>query len=93
MKVYGATREGIYAGGVILVAADSVEEAFATAALSKHTSWMFYWVDKDGFMTTPKGDGAKLSCPAYPFEKWKEIQHLSWEGDCPQVILEDSYAE
>ena len=27
MKVFGCTREGCYAGGIILVAANSIEEA------------------------------------------------------------------
>ncbi|MBQ4010007.1 MAG: hypothetical protein II604_04835 [Bacteroidales bacterium] len=71
MKVFGAKTRSGWSGGVILVAADTKEEAFGILCSDKEMSWMREY---------------------YPFENWREIEGLSWDGD-KQIIIEDSYVE
>ena len=84
MKVFGCEMQGVYAGGIILVAARSVDEAFEVASVNKVCSYLFYYMDEDC---------TELISDSYPKEKWHEFKHLSCDYGIPQVILEESYAE
>lgn len=82
MKVFGCIREGCYAGGIILVAANSIEEAIDV--FRNHSDYDCLWYeDEDGY----------LYCDYYPFKKWREYPQLSYNGDTPCVILEEGYTE
>lgn len=48
MKVFSCKVQVFYAGGLIVVAANTKEEAYLTAARDKHSDWYFYWSDKKG---------------------------------------------
>lgn len=93
MKVFGCTMQGGYAGGIILVAANSVEEAFKLASTNKSIDYLFEWETPDGDWAAPFSEGAILRSDRYPFEEWHEFEHLSCDYTEPQVILEESYAE
>lgn len=82
-----------YGGGLILVAANTMEEAFLTAAMDDSVNYTFDWVDDDGIWCEPDGDINHCESSAYPFEKWFETEHLSTDLTEPKVILEDSYYE
>ena len=81
MKVFGCEMQGGYAGGIILVAARSVDEAFEVASANKDCGYLFFFL------------GAEIICDSYPKEKWHEFEHLSCDYTEPQVILEESHAE
>jgi len=94
MKVFGCRMHGGYRGGVILVAANDVKEAYITASKNKKIKWMFdcysedgIWIDQD---THP--DVIPI-CYFYPFKEWHEYEHLSTDFTTPHVILEESYVE
>ena len=93
MKVFGCTMKGGYCGGVILVAANNVEEAFLTASKNTMIDYWFEWVDKDGGWAAPFSESATLRSDWFPFECWKEYEHLSSDYKEPTLIMAEYYAE
>lgn len=83
MKVFGCKMACGYAGGLILVAANDVKEAYLTASKDSDCCWNFYDTDNDSGL--PR-------CDYYPFEKWHEFEELSCKCTEPKVIVEDHYA-
>lgn len=82
MKVFGCRCGISYGGGLILVAANTREEAFSVASVDEDTKWFFY-----------KMKSGELVSNRYPQNKWFEAEHLSTDLTKPQVIIEDSYYE
>lgn len=82
MKVFGCTREGSYTGGIILVAANSIEEALE--AYRNDSDYDYQWYEYE------KG---KIDYEYYQPERWKEYSQLEYKGDKPCVILEEGYTE
>lgn len=93
MKVFGCKRQGDYSGGVILVAANSVEEAFRVASTSQDCDYLFDSYNKNGMWASKDDPDATIVSDSYPIEKWKEYKRLSCECDEPVVILQESYRE
>lgn len=94
MKIFGCSIKHIhYGGGLILVAADSVEEAFYTAAVDRRVGYMFDWTDNSGEWVAPGSDGAKCCSDYYPFEDWVEYKKLSCNCTEPYVIAEEHHCE
>ena len=91
MKVFGCPRMESYSGGIILVAANSIEEAYQVAI--KELDYYFDWKDANGKRVKRFTPDAKITSDAYPFEEWREYKHLSCDYIEPQVILEESYIE
>lgn len=90
MKVFMCKRQGGYSGGLAVVAANSVEEAFKTFCEKPDNDWM---VDKytDDFKYTD--DSAKCFSDYYPIDEWFESKVLTANVDKPCVIMEDGYSE
>lgn len=82
MKVFGCTREGSYSGGIILVAANSVEEALE--AYRNDSDYDYQWYEYEE---------GKISYSYYQPERWKEYPQLKYNGDKACVILEEGYSE
>lgn len=82
MKVFGCTREGSYTGGIILVAANSVEEALE--AYRNDSDYDYRWYEYEE---------GKIDYLYYQPERWKEYPQLEYKGDKPCVILEEGYTE
>lgn len=80
MKVFCCKNQVPYGGGLILVAANTKEEAFSVASVYEGTKWFFY-----------KKESGELVSDAYPKNEWFEVEHLSTNFIKPQVIIEDSY--
>lgn len=91
MKVFGCKCNITYGGGLILVAANNVEEAFLTASIDEKVNYMFDWADDDYMWCEPDGNIDHCKSDKYPFEKWFEVEHLSTDLTEPKVIIEDSY--
>lgn len=82
MKVFGCTREGNYTGGIILVAANSMEEALE--AYRNDSDYDYQWY---------KYEDGEIDYSYYQPERWKEYSQLEYKGDKPCVILEEGYTE
>ena len=93
MKVFGCKCDMDYGGGLVLVAANNVEEAYLTAAMDEKISYMFDWADDDYMWIEPDGDINHCRSSVYPFKKWIEVEHISTDLTKPQVIFEDCYYE
>ena len=81
MKVFGCYREGDYSGGVILVAADTVEEAYNVYMKDENYDWMHAEIDDESMYNY------------YHLDKWHEFDKLTANCDEPQVICEAGYSE
>lgn len=93
MKVFGCTRQGDWEGGIILVAANSRNEAFAVAARDKNSFVNFLYLDKKGRYVNYPEQAAKIISKTYPLEHWKQYTNLTANVDEPQVILDEGYCE
>ncbi len=87
MKVYGCENDLMYGGGLILVAANTIEEAYLTAATDDRTSDLFHWVGDE------EPNFNYYVSATYPLGEWREIEHLSTDLSKPQVIIENHYSE
>ena len=88
MKVFACKSQETYGGGLILVAANTKEEAFNTAAdAAKDDCWLPFYEcrHRDGSCT--------IESDEYPFDEWFEVKHLSTDLTEPKVIIEDHYSE
>ena len=81
MKVFGCTREGSYTGGIILVAANSIEEALEVYRNDSDYDYQWYEYEE-----------GKIDLYYEP-KRWKEYPQLIYNGDKPCVILEEGYSE
>lgn len=91
MKVFMCQRKAVYSGGLAVVAANSVEEAFKTFFEDDNYCWMLSeWWDED---FNPTEDLTKWRSHYYPFEDWFECKELTANVDNPCVIMEDGYSE
>jgi hypothetical protein len=93
MKVFGCRNQYSSGGGLILVAANTKEEAYLTAAMDEKISYMFVWVGDDYMRCEPDGNINHCKSVEYPLEKWFESKHLSIDLTEPKVISENHYSE
>jgi len=93
MKIFGCKNQNSYGGGLVLVVANTKEEAYLTAAIDDNLSYLFEWADDDYMWCEPDGNINHCISNTYPLEKWKEIEHLSTDLTKPKVIIEDHYTE
>ena len=85
---------GGYSGGGIMVAAETKEQAFLTAARDKKTSYAFsWWGDDWEYIEYIDDDGniGHLHSDDYPLSEWREMEHLQTDLTEPKVILENGY--
>ena len=88
LKLFAAKRFCGYCGGLIVVAANDIEEAYEVYkkwAIDNAKSWIYdrYW----------DGDGQVEITNQYPRDTWHEIPGVTVICDAPQVIDEDGYTE
>ena len=81
MKVFINVRCGSYSGGMILVAANTKEEAIKAFREDKDYDWMWYEIDD------------KIDDMYYGENGWMESTELTANVDTPQVIAENGYSE
>lgn len=93
MKIFYCKNQRSYGGGLILVAANTKEEAYLTAAMDKETSYLFDWADDDYMYCEPDGNINHCTSGVYPLGKWHEIEHMTTDLSEPQVIVEDHCSE
>ena len=56
MKVYVCEFRGVYCGGLVVVAANSADEAYRVIKDDNNLCWFFNCVDDDGNCTKNKDD-------------------------------------
>ena len=93
MKVFCCKNQWSYGGGLILVAANSKEEAYLIAAQDDKTSYLFDWADDDDIWCEPDGNINHCTSDTYPLDKWFEFEHLSANFNECRIIIEDHYTE
>ncbi len=93
MKVFGCINQQFYGGGLILVAANTKEEAYLTAAMDDKITYLFEWINDDDEWIAPDGDIDHCVSATYPCNKWFEAEHLYTDLLEPEVIIESSYSE
>ena len=93
MKVFGCRNQQEYGGGLILVAANTKEEAYLTAAYDDKKSYLFDWADDDYMWCEPDGNINHCTSYTYPLGKWFEVKHLSSDFNECGIIIEDHYSE
>lgn len=91
MKVFMCQREGGYSGGLAVVAANSIEEAFKTFFEDEDYAWMVDKYDIDTYEYTD--DFTQWRSDYYPIDEWFECKVLVANVDKPCVIMEDGYSE
>lgn len=91
MKVWMCTRNGVYSGGLAVVAANTKEEAFTTFFSDSHYDWMVEKFDLENgkWFNSP----IEWQSNYYPLQKWFECKVLTTNVDKPCVIMEDGYTE
>lgn len=85
MKVWINRRTGGYSGGMILVAANSAEEAHKVFHSDPDLNWMW---DNITWETPPY-----VEDNYYQPENWEEMSMLQSNVDKPQVLAEAGYTE
>lgn len=91
MKVFMCKRQGGYSGGLAVVAANCVEEAFKIFFEDDDYDWMVEKYDMDTYEYTD--DSTKWRSDYYPIKKWFECKVLTANVDKPCVIMEGGYTE
>jgi hypothetical protein len=91
MKVFMCKRQYGYSGGLAVVAANSVKEAFKTFFEDEDYWWMVDMYDEETNAFT--NDFTKWRSDYYPIENWFECKVLTANVDKPCVIMEDGYSE
>lgn len=91
MKVFMCQRQGGYSGGLAVVAANSVKEAFKTFFENDDYDWMVDKYDVDAYEFTD--DCFKWHSDYYPIREWFECKILTANVDKPCVIMEGGHTE
>ena len=83
LHVFAAQRSGGYSGGLIMVAAHTIEEAIETYHTSKYAADECLYQEVDG----------EVAWDYYPAEKWYEIPGVFADYDEPRIIDEGGHSE
>lgn len=90
MKVFMNKRQGDYTGGLLLVAANSAQEAHELCLNSDELEYAYweYWYDYE--------TDSNIKIPAYncyKWDGWQEVPNLWYAGVKPYIIAEEGYYE
>ena len=88
MKLFGAKRNCGYCGGLIVVAANNIKEAYHIYikwAKNNGKSWIYDDCESDGEVVS--------YIDRYPPETWYELEGIEVNCKEPRVIDEDGYTE
>ena len=90
MKVWMNKRQGDYTGGLLLVAANSAEEAHELC-LNTEELEDIYWERGYEYQTAER---IKVpACNCYKWDEWQEVPNLWYAGVKPCIIAEEGYTE
>lgn len=87
MKVFMNKRQGDYTGGLLLVAANSAQEAHEFCVSSyklENIYWEWYYGEEETRTEVYN---------RYDWDGWEEVPNLWYAGVKPCIIAEDGYTE
>lgn len=90
MKVWMNKRQGDYTGGLLLVAANSAEEAHELC-LNTEELEDIYWEHGYEYPTAEHIKMPAYNC--YKWDEWQEVPNLWYAGVKPCIIAEEGYTE
>ena len=90
MKVWMNKRQGDYTGGLLLVAANSAEEAHEVC-LNTEELEDIYWEHGYEYQTAEHIKMPAYNC--YKWNEWQEVPNLWYAGVKPCIIAEEGYTE
>ena len=90
MKVFMNKRQGDYTGGLLLVAANSAQEA-RELCLNSEKMEDIYWENDYEYETKEHIKMPVYNC--YKWDGWEEIPNLWYAGVKPCIIAEEGYTE
>lgn len=90
MKVFMNKRQGEYTGGLLLVAANSAEEAHELC-LNTEELEDIYWERGYECPTAEHIKAPAYNC--YKWDEWQEVPNLLYDGVNPCIIAEEGYTE
>lgn len=88
LKLFAAKRESDYSGGLIVVAANTIDEAYKTYIDWVESTNNVHLYERYDYM-----DGSVDVYNKYPKDTWYEIPQIKVICDAPKVIDEDGYTE
>lgn len=90
MKIFYNLRTGQYSGGMIVVAANSPEEAHHTMMLDDNIAWSSDPLDEDSNVIE---DRDKWTHWYYKKENWLLMNGATYNGPEPKILAESGYSE
>ena len=92
MNVYVCEFRGVYCGGLVVVAANSADEAYRVIKDDNNLCWFFNCVDDDGNCTKNKDDWKEELC-CYHREDLRLLKGVTADVKTPQILAENHYEE
>lgn len=92
MKVYVCKFTGCYCGGLIVVAANSEDEAYNVFRNDDKYNWMFYGFYEDGSVIKNRADWTEEIC-CYHRKDFRLLKGVTADVETPQILAEDHYEE
>ena len=92
MNVYVCEFRGGYCGGLIVIAANSEDEAYRIMKYDNDFCWLFDCVDDDGHYTENKDDWKEES-RCYHREDFRLLKGVTADVKTPQILAENHYEE
>ena len=90
MKVWMNKRQGDYTGGLLLVAANSAQEAHELC-LNSEKMEDIYWENGYEYETNEHFKMPAYNC--YKWDEWQEVPNLLYDVVNPCIIAEEGYNE
>lgn len=87
LKVFINRADGIYCGGMLLVAANDIEEAHEVALADEGLEYNYWEEDWEH-----DGERRNASSCMYQKNNWEELKNTTYFG-VPCIIAEESYKE
>lgn len=92
MNVYVCEFRGEYCGGLIVVAANSEDEAYNIMRCDDRFEWTFQQVDENGEYYRSRSEWKEGTC-CYHREDFRLLYGVTADVETPQILAEDHYEE
>lgn len=92
MNVYVCEFRGEYCGGLIVVAANSEDEAYNIMKCDDRFEWTFQQVDENGKYYRSRSEWIEETC-CYHREDFRLLYGVTADVETPQILAEDHHEE
>lgn len=90
MNVYVCRFSGGYCDGLVVVAANSADEAYNVVKNDKALNWMFINVDGNGNFIENRDDWGERTC-CYHRKDFRLLKGVTADVEHPQILAEAHY--